>query len=72
MPRSRIDRKGRTTIPLPVRNALNLIPGDVLAYQIESGRVVMTRVKGMQVMDEQFATFGEWDSEADRRAYSGL
>ncbi|EPB8478531.1 AbrB/MazE/SpoVT family DNA-binding domain-containing protein [Escherichia coli] len=72
MPRSRIDRKGRTTIPMQVRNALNLKPGDELAYQIEGGRVVLTRVKGMQVMDDPFATFGEWDSEADHRAYSGL
>ncbi|EPD5623966.1 AbrB/MazE/SpoVT family DNA-binding domain-containing protein [Escherichia coli] len=72
MPRSRIDRKGRTTLPLSVRNALNLKPGDELAYQIERGRVVLTRVKVVQVMNDPFATFSEWDSEADHRAYSVL
>jgi antitoxin PrlF len=68
---SRMTSKAQTTIPKPVREALRLREGDELAYQIERGRVVVakaTRAPG----DDPCATFGEWASENDRRAYGGL
>ena len=69
---SRMTSKAQTTIPQAVRNALNLKPGDELAYQIEDGRVVLMRAEVSQQADDPFATFSEWDSEADRRAYANL
>lgn len=67
---SRLTSKAQTTIPRPVREALRLRPGDEVAYVIEGpGRVVMVRVAHD---DDPFATFTEWSSDADRRAYAKL
>ena len=68
---SKLTSKAQTTIPQPVRAALHLKEGDEIAYAIEGDRVVLTRAKTDQV-DDPFGTFGEWDTEADRRAYAGL
>ncbi len=67
---SRITSKAQTTVPQPVRVALGLKEGDEIAYEISGGRVILT--KAFQAADDPFATFDEWDSEADRKAYAGL
>ena len=64
---SKLTSKARTTIPLPVREALRLAEGDELAYQIEGDRVVLTKVRV-----NPFAAFDEWSSEADTSAYASL
>lgn len=68
---SKLTSKAQTTIPQAVRSALHLKAGDEIAYSIEDGRVVLTKaaVKGG---DDPFATFSEWDSDADRKAYANL
>lgn len=68
---SKLTSKAQTTIPQAVRNALHLREGDEIAYVIENGRVILTRASG-EVTEDPFATFGEWDSEADRQAYADL
>ena len=68
---SKITSKAQTTIPQPVRAALRLKEGDEIAYAIEDGRVVLTRVESNNA-DDPFATFGEWDGDADRKAYGRL
>jgi antitoxin PrlF len=68
---SKLTSKAQTTIPQSVRNALKLKDGDVLAYVIEHDRVILTRAGGAPVEDP-FGAFGEWDSDADHRAYDGL
>lgn len=68
---SKLTSKAQTTIPLPVRHALRLAVGDELAYTIDGDRIILTKVKDTAV-DDPFATFEEWDSEADRAAYAGL
>jgi antitoxin PrlF len=68
---SKITSKAQTTIPQPVRAALRLREGDEIAYAIEDGRVVLTRVESNNA-DDSFATFSEWDSDADRKAYGRL
>lgn len=67
---SKLTSKAQTTIPQAVRTALHLKEGDEIAYSIEDGRVVLTKAapKG----DDPFATFSEWDSDADRKAYADL
>lgn len=72
MIKSKLTSDAQTTIPEPVRNALDLHEGDEIAYGIEEGRVVMTRVAMHPPIDDPFRTFTEWDSEADRRAYANL
>ena len=66
---SRITSKAQTTIPQPVRTALGLKTGDELVYEIQDGRVIITKPTKPPV-DDPFATFTEWDSEADRKAYA--
>lgn len=68
---SKLTGKGRTTIPLAVRRTLRLATGDEIAYSIEGDRVVPTKMEAGTAGD-LFAVFGEWSSEADRRAYAGL
>jgi antitoxin PrlF len=65
---SKLTTKAQTTIPQPVRAALRLKDGDLLAYSIEEGCVILTRA-GAAATDDPFATFGEWDGDADRKAY---
>ena len=68
---SRLTSKAQTTIPQPVRSALHLHPGDELAYVIEKDRIILKRVE-KDMSDNPFATFAEWDSPADRKAYADL
>ena len=68
---SKITSKAQTTIPQPVREALRLQKGDELAYVIERGRVILTKASRIPG-DDPFATFGEWASKNDRRAYGKL
>ena len=68
---SKLTSKAQTTIPAPVRTALRLKPGDQLVYSVEGDRVILTRSDRGPV-DDPFATFEEWSSEADRQAYAYL
>jgi antitoxin PrlF len=69
---SRLTSRARTTIPLPVRKALQLQHGDDLAYAIEDGRVILTRKSVLEAKGVPFVTFDEWASKEDARAYAGL
>lgn len=68
---SKLTSKAQTTIPQPVRTALHLKEGDAIAYQIEGDRVVITRASA-EAAEDPFATFSEWASDADQRAYGNL
>lgn len=67
---SKLTSKAQTTIPQPVRAALRLAEGDELAYEIEGGRVILTKASDRS--EDPFGAFTEWDSDADRKAYAGL
>ncbi len=68
---SKLTSKAQTTVPQPVRAALRVREGDELVYEIDGSRVIVTKREPAAV-DDPFRTFGEWDSEADRRAYGKL
>ena len=68
---SKITSKAQTTIPQAVRMALRVKAGDEIAYTIEGDRVILTRATAVAA-DDPFATFVEWDSNADHRAYGKL
>ena len=74
MIQSRIGSKAQTTVPRAVRTALGLQAGDTLAYAIEEGRVVLTRVTDMSAdtFIGNFSTFTDWATEADAKAYADL
>ncbi len=66
---SKLTSKAQTTIPQAVRTALGLRAGDELAYIIEDGRAVLLRFDARLAADDPFATFAEWNSAADAKAY---
>ncbi len=69
---STLTSKAQTTIPQPVRAALGLRPGDAVAYAIENGRAILTRAEVPPAIEDPFATFAEWHSDADSAAYGSL
>lgn len=69
---SKITSKAQTTIPQAVRAALHLAEGDHLEYRIDGGSVILFKHETEKPTDNPFATFEEWNSEADRRAYGKL
>lgn len=69
---SKLTSKAQTTIPQPVRTALNLREGDELQYEIIDQRVMLTKARKSAQTDDPFRTFHEWSSEADAKAYGGL
>jgi antitoxin PrlF len=71
MIRSKLTTKSQTTIPRSVRKALRLEPGDEVAYRIEGNRVILSKAEEEPVNDP-FAMFSEWHSDADHDAYSKL
>lgn len=68
--RSKITSKSQTMIPRTIRQKLGIVPGDMLDYiETEQGIII----EKARVMEEApFATFGEWSSEADEKAYADL
>jgi antitoxin PrlF len=69
---SRLSTKAQTTIPRSIRTALHLKEGDELVYQIDGDRVILSKAQLNKIEDDPFRTFGEWDSEADGKAYAKL
>jgi antitoxin PrlF len=69
---SRITSKAQTTIPQPVRVALGLREGDDVAYQIDGDRVVLTKFPSSHAVEDPFATFSEWGSDADESGYADI
>lgn len=68
---SKLTTKAQTTLPRAVRSALGVSAGDELAYRIDGGQVILTKLTA-RLADDPFATFAEWDGEADRKAYADL
>ncbi len=71
---SKLTRKCQATIPAKVRKVLGIKAGDVIAFEVEDGKVVIHPV---HLLDVQYAraiasTLGEWESHEDEEAYRGL
>lgn len=72
---AKITAKGQTTIPQGVRAALQVAPGDLIAWDVAAdGTATAHRV---QAMDLEYlraveGTLIEWNSAADEKAYCGL
>jgi antitoxin PrlF len=69
---SKLTAKAQTTIPQPVRVALNLQPGDEIVYEIVDDRVILTKARRGGKSDDPFRAFEEWSTEADAEAYANL
>ena len=69
---SKLTSKSQTTVPQSVRRALNLKPGDLLAYEISDGRVILIRALAESGADDPFGSFDEWRGKEDEDAYANL
>jgi antitoxin PrlF len=67
---SKVSVKSQTVIPREVREQLALKPGDTLRYRVTAEGVLLD--KAPNEADDPFATFSEWSSEADEKAYGRL
>lgn len=71
---SRLSSKGQVTIPKPVRERLELQPGDLVAYDLERDEIVLRKV---EPFDADFhaaleSTLSEWASPEDDEAFGDL
>ena len=72
---SKITAKGQTTIPWAIRIALNIAPGDSIAWEISNEGVASVRrvqalnIKYLQALEESLS---EWAGAADEEAYREL
>jgi bifunctional DNA-binding transcriptional regulator/antitoxin component of YhaV-PrlF toxin-antitoxin module len=58
-----------------VRDKLRLKPGDSVVWLEEEGRVVLAKppsAASADPVDDPFAAFGEWASEADAKGFAKL
>jgi antitoxin PrlF len=72
---AKITAKGQTTIPQNVRAALNLAPGDLIAWEIgDDGIATVRRVQPMDVayLRAVEGTLSEWAGAADEASYRDL
>jgi len=68
---SKISVKSQTVIPREVRKRLGLKPGDTLRYRVTDDGVLLDKAPAAEA-DDPFASFSEWSSEADEKAYGDL
>jgi AbrB family looped-hinge helix DNA binding protein len=68
---SKVSVKSQTVIPRAVRERLGLKPGDRLRYRLTDDGVLLDKAPPNETEDP-FASFSEWSSEADEKAYENL
>ena len=72
---AKITAKGQTTIPQNIRAALNVVPGDLIAWEVGAdGTATVRRVQPIDIdyLRAVEGTLGEWAGEADEKAYREL
>jgi antitoxin PrlF len=68
---SKVSVKSQTVLPRAVRETLDIRPGDTLRYRPTEGGVLLDKAPPAEA-DDPFATFSEWTSAADEKAYADL
>jgi len=71
---AKITSKSQTTLPLAVRKALNVSPGDTLVYRVSADGVTLSRAEPMDpaYLRGLDATLSEWGTAEDAAAYDDL
>lgn len=71
---SKVTGKFQTTIPTDIRKKLGIKQGDLVAFEIEDGKVVLRRVSPVDIeyVRSLAGTLSEWDSQNDDTAYRDL
>ena len=64
---SRLTEQGQTTVPKPVREALNLAAGDSIAYRMSSNAVILSKVTAgdFDWNHSVETTLTEWNDDLD-------
>jgi antitoxin PrlF len=68
---SKLTSKAQTVIPREIRARLDLRPGDVVRYRHTDAGVIIDKLPP-QSDEDALASFSEWASNADERAYADL
>ena len=69
---SKLTSKAQTVIPREIRARLDLKPGDIVRYRLTDAGVVIDKLPQHQSDEESLASFSEWTSSADDKAYGDL
>lgn len=71
---AKLTSKYQATIPREVREALKLVKGDVIAFDVAGDQVRLRRAAPLDVAYAAAVagTLGEWNSKADERAWRDL
>lgn len=71
---SRLSAKGQVTVPKEIREILALKPGDMIAYEVQNGAVILKRAEPFDAAFHQAlsATLDEWATPQDDEAFRDL
>ena len=71
---SRITTRGRTTIPVKIREAANLAEGDMLAFEVEGDCVLVRKLGASSAgyLSSLSGILDEWMSPEDEEAWGAL
>ena len=71
---SRVTTKGQATIPVEIRSALRLSPGDSIVFEMKSGNVTLRKADKVDraFMKLSESAFEEWNSPEDEAAFRDL
>ncbi len=74
MKTSKLSSQGQVTVPKAIREELALQPGDLVAYEVVDGKVVLSRVDPFDASYHAAlsTTLDEWDSPEDDEAFKDL
>lgn len=68
---SKLTSKSQTVIPKAVRERLRLKPGDLIRYRLRGQRIEIEKMQE-EAVEDPFAAFEEWASQADEKAFKDL
>lgn len=71
---SKISIKGQVTIPSHIRKALNIKPGDLIAYELQGKTVKLKKIEPFDAAYHSAVaeTLEEWNSPEDEKAFNDL
>ena len=71
---SKLSSKGQVTIPLEIRKAMGIKPGDLVAYELQGQFVKLKRITPFDAAFHSAIseTLQEWNSHEDEEAFNDL
>ena len=71
---TKVTRRGQTTIPKKIRQALGIDRGDVLRFELHGDGATLSKAADGEgaYLKALEGSMGEWLSEADEKAYGDL